>query len=115
MTISSTDETTTTIDESNSDDEYQALSNREEYDLEKLMQQCEFTIDNVQAFTEKLSKDSAQMDSQNIEKIMASEKAVERLMSVLQMSIDETMNLEKKIDNYLSLLKSNNDVIMQVA
>lgn len=104
----------TTIDESNSDDEYQALSNREEYDLEKLMQQCEFTIDNAQAFTEKLSKDSAQMDSQNIEKIMASEKAVERLMSVLQMSIDETVNLEKKIDNYLGLLKSNNDVIMQV-
>lgn len=78
------------------------------------MQQCQFTIDNAQAFTEKLSKDSAQMDSQNIEKIMASEKAVERLMSVLQSSIDETINLEKKIDNYLSLLKNNNDVIIQV-
>ena len=78
------------------------------------MQQCEFTIDNAQAFTEKLSKDSAQMDAQNIEKIMASEKAVERLMTVLKISIDETLNLEKKIDNYLSLLKNNNDVIMQV-
>lgn len=106
------------------------------------MQNCEFNIDNAQEFTTKLSqvsssrtvgilvvrdqilinfshpppisKDSALMDSQNIEKIMASEKAVERLMSILQMSIDETVSLEKKIDNYLSLLKSNNDVIMQV-
>lgn len=78
------------------------------------MQQCEFTVDNAQAFTEKLSKDSAQMDTQNIEKIMASEKAVERLMNILQISIDETLNLERKIDDYLSLLKNNNDVIMQV-
>jgi len=109
------DETAIGLEDSQSDDdEYQALSNREEHDLEKLMQQCEFTIDNAQAFTEKLSKDSAQMDTQNIENLMASEKAVERLMTVLQISIDETLNLEKKIDNYLSLLKNNNDVIMQV-
>lgn len=45
----------------NSED-YQALSTKEEADLESLMSQCEFAISNAEAFSEQLSKDLSSLD-----------------------------------------------------
>ena len=100
----------------NSDEEesYQALTSREEADLERLMAQCEFTIHNAEAFTEQLTKEVTAMDSLNIQSIMASEQRVLGLMQILQNSIEETQKLENRISNYENLLKNVRDVVLQV-
>ncbi|CAG2165014.1 unnamed protein product [Oppiella nova] len=99
-----------------SDDEesYQALTSREEADLERLMSQCEFTIHNAEAFTEQLTKEVNSMDSTNIQNIMASEQRVLGLMQILQNAIDETLKLETRISHYESLMKNVRDVVLQV-
>lgn len=93
---------------------YQALTSREEADLEKLMEQCEFTIHNAEAFTEQLSKEVTATDATNIQNIMLSEQRVINLMRVLQNAVDETSKLEQKISHYETLLKSVKDVVIQV-
>ncbi|RWS28525.1 exocyst complex component 1-like protein, partial [Leptotrombidium deliense] len=96
------------------EESYQALTNREESDLERLMEQCEFTINNAEAFTEKLSREVASMNSSNIQSIMASEKKVEDLMKVLQCSVEEVTRLEQRIEHYQNLLKNVRDIVLQV-
>ncbi|RWS16624.1 exocyst complex component 1-like protein [Dinothrombium tinctorium] len=96
------------------EESYQALTSREESDLERLMAQCEFTINNTEAFTEKLSRELSSMDSSNIQSIMASEQKVENLMKVLQCSIDEVAKLEQRIEHYQNLLKNVRDIVLQV-
>lgn len=96
------------------DESYQALTLREENDLERLMEQCEFTIHNAEAFTEQLSREIATMDATNIQTIMASEQRVENLMSILQTSIDETLKLELRIEHYQNVLKNVRDTVFQV-
>jgi hypothetical protein len=99
-----------TVDE----ESYQALTAREEADLERLMSQCEFTIHNAEAFTEQLSREVSSMDSTNIQSIMASEQRVQGLMQVLQNAVDETLKLENRISHYENLLKNVRDVVLQV-
>lgn len=97
------------------DDSYQALTSREEADLERLLElEVENTINNAEAFTEKLSRDLSSMDSSNIQDIMASEQRVINLMNVLQNAIDETFRLENKIIYYESLLKNVRDIVQKV-
>lgn len=43
-------------------EDYQALTEREEFDLETLMSRCESAIGNAEAFTEQLSKDLSILD-----------------------------------------------------
>nr|XP_027198922.1 exocyst complex component 1-like [Dermatophagoides pteronyssinus] len=96
-------------------DSYQALTNREEADLERLFQlEVENPINNAEALTEKLSRDLANMDSLNIQDIMASEQRVLDLMTILQNTIDETFRLENKIIYYESLLKNVRDIVQKV-
>lgn len=96
-------------------DSYQALTNREEADLERLFQlEVENPINNAEALTEKLSRDLANMDSLNIQDIMASEQRVMDLMTILQNTIDETFRLENKIIYYESLLKNVRDIVQKV-
>lgn len=96
------------------EESYQALTSREESDLERLMEQCEFTIHNAEAFTEQLSREVSSMDSTNIQTIMASEQRVESLMQILQTSVDETIKLEQRIEHYQTLLKNVRDTVFQV-
>lgn len=99
----------------NVDDSYQALTSREEADLERLLAlEVENTINNAEAFTEKLSRDLSSMDSSNIQDIMASEQRVSDLMNVLESAIDETLRLENKIVCYESLLKNVRDIVQKV-
>lgn len=104
------------IDGSNGEEEesYQGLTSREESDLERLMQQCDFTISDAEAFTEKLSREVAAVDSSNIQAIMASEQKVANLMAVLQSAVDETLRLEQRIEHYQNLLKNVRDTVFQV-
>ena len=44
------------------DNDYQALSPREETDLETLMSQCEYAVSNAEAFAEQLTKELSVLD-----------------------------------------------------
>ncbi|KAI2802780.1 hypothetical protein RDWZM_001067 [Blomia tropicalis] len=97
------------------DESYQALTSREEADLERLLElEVENTINNAEAFTEKLSRDLSSMDSCNIQDIMASEQRVIDLMNVLQNAVEETFRLENKIIFYESQLKNVRDIVQKV-
>ena len=111
----STSEKMDDADLNQAEDSYQALTSREEADLERLLElEVENTINNAEAFTEKLSRDLSSMDSSNIQDIMASEQRVIDLMNVLQNAIDETFRLENKIIYYESLLKNVRDIVQKV-
>lgn len=95
-------------------EDYQALSEREEVDLEKLMSQCEFAISNAEAFTEQLSKDLSLLDGKNIYTIMASEKQVQELMQMIQAAIDEATSIEERLDSYNEIIKNVQNNIEKV-
>ncbi|XP_064636465.1 exocyst complex component 1-like isoform X2 [Lineus longissimus] len=92
----------------NSED-YQALSTKEEADLESLMSQCEFAISNAEAFSEQLSKDLSSLDGANIHSIMASEGQVLNLMRLLENGIREASVIENKLESYDQLLQGVKD------
>ena len=50
------------------DTDYQALSNREETDLESLMSQCETAISNAEAFAEQLQSELSVLDGVSVSK-----------------------------------------------
>lgn len=66
--------------------EYQALTAKEERDLESLMVKYSFAISNAEAFTEKLNRQLANIDATNVHAIMESEKKVEALMTMFDVS-----------------------------
>ena len=96
------------------DDPYQGLTSREEADLEQLMEKCDFTIQDAEAFTERLSREVSIMDTSNIQAIMESEFKVDNLMKILQTAIDETQKLEGRVDHYRSLVRNVRDSVFQV-
>ncbi|KAL1429404.1 hypothetical protein MTO96_002453 [Rhipicephalus appendiculatus] len=53
-------------------DDYQALTAREEADLECLMAKYEFAIHNAEEFTEQLARELAALDASNVHTIMES-------------------------------------------
>ena len=80
-------------------DEYQELTEREQEDLEKLLKEEEDKsslsstgIQDIEAFTEHLSQQLAQLDDANIHTLMDSETQIHSLMS----RIDQTL-LEIKV------------------
>ncbi|XP_074649870.1 exocyst complex component 1-like [Tubulanus polymorphus] len=92
-------------------DDYQALSTKEETDLETLMSQCEFSISNAEAFAEQLSKDLSVLDGENIHSIMGSEDQVNTLMQLLEDGINEAQAIEEKLDAYDEFLKNMKDLM----
>ena len=96
------------------EESHQALSVREEADLERLMEQSGFTIHNARAFTEQLSKEVAAMDSLNIQSLMASEQRVENLIKNLENAITEASEMELKIENYQNYLKNVGEIVFQI-
>ncbi|XP_077983719.1 exocyst complex component 1-like isoform X2 [Glandiceps talaboti] len=87
-----------------SDEDYQALSTKEEKDLEKMMAKCEFAVSNAEAFTEQLSRDLSVLDGENIHSIMGSEEQVLILMKLLDQSLKEVEKLETRLESYDDML-----------
>lgn len=95
-------------------EDYQALTTREESDLESLMAQYDFVIGNAEEFTEQLARELSELDAANIRSIMASEQKVQGLMNMLQTSFDEISELETKLDIYDDILKNVKDSVTQM-
>lgn len=88
------------------DEDYQAITGKEESDLEMMMAQCEFAISNAEAFAEQLSKDLSVLDGANIHSIMGSEEQVLQLMKLLDDGLREATKVENKLNKYDDLLAS---------
>lgn len=80
--------------------EYQALTPKEERDLDSLMVKYKFAISNAEAFTEQLNRELANIDATNVHAIMESEKKVEALMTMFDVSV--TNNLSSLVGQSLS-------------
>uniref|UniRef100_A0A0B6ZCF6 Exocyst complex component Sec3 PIP2-binding N-terminal domain-containing protein n=1 Tax=Arion vulgaris TaxID=1028688 RepID=A0A0B6ZCF6_9EUPU len=85
-------------------EDYQALSSKEEADLELLMSECQVAISNAEVFTEQLSKQLSVLDGANIHSIMGSEDQVLNLMRLLDNGINEAEQIEDKLDSYDKIL-----------
>nr|CAD7442489.1 unnamed protein product [Timema bartmani] len=106
-------------------EEYLALSEREEQDLEKLMSQCELGISNAEAFMEILAKDLSVLDGvgqifilsvtqtqehvlflcqANVHSVLASEQQVALLTVQIEAAIGEAEKLESRLDSYDEVL-----------
>lgn len=95
-------------------DDYQALTPREETDLENLMAKYEFAIHNAEAFTEKLARELATLDASNVHTIMESERRVQGLMEMTQAALDEVCRLERRLDAYDHLLRTVRDSVLRM-
>ncbi|CAK8673605.1 unnamed protein product [Clavelina lepadiformis] len=81
-------------------EDYQALTEQEELDLEKMISECEYAISDAEAFATSLSKDLSVLDGQNIHSIMGSEAQVNELMLLLDNALSEVINIESRLDEY---------------
>ncbi|KAG0714482.1 Exocyst complex component 1 [Chionoecetes opilio] len=80
--------------------DYQALSEREQQDLERLMEQCDSAVSNAEAFAEQLSRDLSMLDGANIHTMMASEAQVKALMEMIDSAYTEAEKIEERLDSY---------------
>ncbi|KAL8621072.1 hypothetical protein ACOMHN_040597 [Nucella lapillus] len=85
-------------------EDYQALSTKEESDLEMLMSECQVAMSNAEVFAEQLSKHLSVLDGANIHSIVGSEDQVLNLMRLLDEGIKEAERIESKLNSYDMIL-----------
>uniref|UniRef100_A0A0P4W1N6 Exocyst complex component Sec3 PIP2-binding N-terminal domain-containing protein n=1 Tax=Scylla olivacea TaxID=85551 RepID=A0A0P4W1N6_SCYOL len=95
--------------------DYQALSEREQQDLERLMEQCDSAVSNAEAFAEQLSRDLSGLDDANIHTMMASEAQVEALMGMIDAAYTKAEEIEQRLDSYDEILQHVKDSIEKMA
>ncbi|XP_041359925.1 exocyst complex component 1-like isoform X2 [Gigantopelta aegis] len=97
-------EVSKSVDDLSIEEDYQALTSKEETDLELLMSECAVAISNAEAFAEQLGKQLSVLDGANIHSIMGSEDQVLNLMRLLDDGINEAERIERKLDSYDNIL-----------
>ncbi|KAJ8969647.1 hypothetical protein NQ314_001649 [Rhamnusium bicolor] len=85
-------------------EDFQAITDKEQEDLKRLMSGCEFAISNAEGFMEVLSRDLSLLDGENVECVLASEEQVETLMEQLELAINEADRLETQLNTYDEIL-----------
>lgn len=95
--------------------DYRALSEKEQQDLERLMEQCDSAVSNAEAFADQLSKDLSVLDGANIHSMMASEAQVEALMLMIDSAYTEAEKIETRLDSYDNILQHVKDSIEKMA
>ncbi|XP_055958855.1 exocyst complex component 1 [Patella vulgata] len=88
------------------DEDYQALSAKEESDLERLMSSCQAGIANAEVFADQLSKELSVLDGANIHSIMGSEDQVLNLMRLLDDGIKQAEMVEQQLNSYDTILEN---------
>ncbi|KAK4883341.1 hypothetical protein RN001_006660 [Aquatica leii] len=99
-----------TLDTDLSED-FQAITDKEQEDLNRLMTDCEFAISNAEAFMEVLARDLSLLDGENVQSVLASESQVETLMDQLETAINEADKIEERLDSYDEILKHVRDAM----
>ncbi|KAK7605519.1 hypothetical protein V9T40_007377 [Parthenolecanium corni] len=85
-------------------EEYQALSEKEEADLEKMMHELHFSVNNAEEFVGKLTKQLSYLDEKNLHSVLSSEEKVSELINRLDSAINEVEKLESQFDSYDEIL-----------
>ncbi|XP_066156360.1 exocyst complex component 1 [Euwallacea fornicatus] len=85
-------------------DDFQAVTEKEQEDLKRLMEGCEFAISNAEGFMEILARDLSLLDGENVQCVLASEERVESLMEQLELAINEADHLENQLNSYDEIL-----------
>lgn len=94
-------------DSSNDSDEYEdfhALTEKEENELNKLITDCNLAITNAELFMEQLGKNLHDLDGANIQSVLASEQQVDALMEQIETAIVEAEKVEHRLDEYDEIL-----------
>jgi exocyst complex component 1 len=84
-------------------DDFQALTEKEETDLNKLLDMNQL-ISNAEKFMDDLSKNLQELDGANVQSVLASEKQVEALMEEIETAILEAEKVEQRLDEYDEIL-----------
>lgn len=94
------------INEEDSDEfeDFQALTEKEEIELNKLIADCNLAITDAEQFMEQLSKNLQDLDGANVQSVLASEKQVNALMEQIEAAIDEANRVELRFDQYEEIL-----------
>lgn len=85
-------------------EEFHALTEKEEVNLIKLISECDYAISNAELFMDDLSHNLLQLDGANIQSVLASEKQVNMLMVRIEEAINEAEKVEKRLDAYDEIL-----------
>ncbi|XP_033743453.1 exocyst complex component 1-like isoform X1 [Pecten maximus] len=91
------------------EEDYQALTGKEESDLALLMSESQAAISNAESFAEQLSKQLSVLDGANIHSIMGSEDQVLNLMRLLDDGINQAEKIEERLDSYDKILQNVKD------
>lgn len=99
------------LEDNDLNEDFQAITDKEQEDLKRLMSDCQFAIGNAEAFMEILARDLSLLDGENVQSVLASEEQVKTLMEQLEVAINEADRLEKQLDGYDEILHHVRDTM----
>lgn len=93
-------------DETQEYEEFNALTEREEIELNKWISEYNYAIGNAELFIEQLTKNLVELDGANVESILATsaEQQVLDLMLQIDSAIDDVETVEKRLDEYEEIM-----------
>lgn len=114
---------TNQIEASIAEEDYQALTDKEEKDLERLLSESDNALGNAEKFMEQLSKELSLLDGviiyihnfimshdllflnqANIQSLMGSEAQIMQLLSLLEKAENEAAGIENELESYENML-----------
>lgn len=91
-------------DDSNEFEDFHALTEKEETELNKLVDSSDLIITDAEQFMDQLSKNLQDLDGANVQSVLASEKQVNALMEQIETAIVEANRVEARLDAYDEIL-----------
>lgn len=91
-------------DDSNEFEDFHALTEKEESELNKLVDSSDLIITDAEQFMDQLSKNLQDLDGANVQSVLASEKQVNALMEQIETAIAEANRVEARLDVYDEIL-----------
>lgn len=91
-------------DDSNEFEDFHALTEKEENELNKLVDGSDLIITDAEQFMDQLSKNLQDLDGANVQSVLASEKQVNALMDQIETAIAEANRVEARLDAYDEIL-----------
>lgn len=91
-------------EDSDAYEDFHALTEKEEIDLNRLISECTYAISNAELFMEQLTTNLQHLDGANVQSVLASEKQVDALMEQIETAIQEAEKVEHRLDEYDEIL-----------
>lgn len=96
-------------EDSDAYEDFHALTEKEEIDLNSLISECSYAISNAELFMEQLTTNLQHLDGANVQSVLASEKQVDALMEQIETAIQEAEKVEQRLDEYDEILCHTRD------